>query len=232
MSDLIVYFPATDIEAAVAAATKRALMNLSDFFISEPGFSGVAGPDGCLDFPHVGVDWRTVSVIGISQPGLPIVITPNGLVARYKVVPADVGKPLSVADYKRYSTYMLASIDDIPTDLFTWFGDVSQGDKVQRTIPIMVPLIRDAIVVRQSGRGETASVIGYLCVYAGAAQGGTSTVKSETAKFYNSIKANANLFTAQGMTQLLIDPPKYSTYSKDSVLYEGMIPFSCVVRLS
>lgn len=232
MSDLIVYFPADDLDSSIAAATKRALMDLSNLHIPCPGFTDTSDGSGYLNFPDIGVDFRTVTVSGNTMPLYPQVFTDSGMVARMRVDPADVGNPLTVSAYSRYSTYIVGNLDDLPFDLFTWVGDPAGADKRERSVPIMIPVIRDSFLVRQSARGEYVRTHGYFCIYGGANQGGISNVKSETSKLYRAIKTHGNLFTTNGLTQMLVEPPKYQTYTKDSVLYEGVIPFSCMARIS
>lgn len=232
MSDQMVFFPPTDLESSVAGAIKTALMDLDAFHIDAPGFSVIVDAEASILFPFVGVDFRTVAAIGCDSSPTPEVFTDKGMTAKLYFGMDDRGKTVEIQDYQRFSTYMVGNIDDLGFDLFTWVGDAVGSSKIQRDVPLLIPVITDTLLVRQSARGEYVHVHGYLCVYGGASQGGLAKVKSETAKLYLTIKDNANLFTEQGMTRMLIEPPKFNTYTKDSVLFEGTVPFSCVVRIN
>ena len=229
MSDAFVMFPAADIEGSVAAATKIALMNLPQFQIAMPGFTA-APVNNILRFPMVGVDFRSVSLAGTSAPFNPQVFTPDSMVAQL-VFTQPQSAPVTVEPYTRYSTYFVGSVEDLPFDLYVFAGDADAANKQIRTVPIAMPVIKDYKVQRYAGRGETVRIYGYFCLYGGAAQGGLSVVKSESGKLYSAIRGNLSNFTQGGITQLLIDPPKFSVYEKDAILYEGSMGFSCVVRI-
>jgi len=230
MSDAFVMFPASDIEGSVAAATKLALMNLPQFQIAMPAFTATP-VNNILKFPNVGVDFRTVQVQGTAVPFVPKVFTPDGMVAELAFTQPQTA-PVTVEPYTRYSTYFLGSVDDLPFDLYAFAGDVNAANKQIRTVPIAMPVIKDYKVQRYSGRGETVRIYGYFCLYGGAAQGGLQVVKTESGKLYAAIRGNLQNFTQSGITQLVIDPPKFSVYQKDTVLYEGSMSFSCVVRIA
>lgn len=232
MSDLIVYVSPEDLEQSIAAISKAALMDLTDLHIQETGFTTHPDGRGFIQFPHVGVDWRSVTTTGNTEAVYPEVFTETGMVARLVFQPADHATDITIGNYSRFSTYIVGSIDDLPFDLFTWVGDPAGSDKVERSIPIMVPVLRDTHLVRQSARGEYVNAYGYFCIYGGAKQGGISKVKAETAKLYAAIKNNPHNFTSRGMTQMLVEPPKFNTYTKDAALYEGTIPYSCVIRIA
>lgn len=230
MSDLINYFPIDDLDTSIAQATKKALMDLPEFQKDQPEFTALVDGQNRLIFPVVGVDFRTVAPTGHSGSYHPEVLTPNGIVSRLLFSEPQTGE-ITIPAHKSFSTYFVGAVDDLPFELFTWAGDVNASEKQEREIPIGIPVIQGFNVVRTAGRGEYLKIHGYFTVYGGAKQGGISSVKAETAKLYYAIRNHPEKFTQQGLTQMLIDPPQYSTFTKEAVLYEGVVKFNCVARI-
>jgi len=230
MSDLIKFFPIDDLDSSIAEATKKALMDLPEFLKDQPEFMDYTNGDRKLVFPVVGVDFRTVAPTGHTGTFHPEVLTPNGIAANLVFADAQAGE-ITVPAYKSFTTYFVATVDDLPFELFTWAGDPKADQKHEREIPISIPVVQGYNVHRTAGRGEYLKIHGYFTVYGGSKQGGITAVKAETAKLYHAIRSHTDKFTSQGLTQLLIDPPQFSTFAKDAVLYEGVIKFTCVARI-
>jgi hypothetical protein len=229
MGDLIKYFPVDDIATSVAESFKRVLISLPEFTQDKPGFVAPANSLKELVFPEVGVDFRTVTISGHTGSYYPQVLTPHGITAKL-VFDTFQDNDITVDPYKAFTSYAVGSIDDLPFDVGTWAG-APETDKSSGDIPIIIPVLQDYQITRNSGRGEHLYLMGYFTVYGGANQGGISKVKAETAKLYHAIRNNTGKFTAEGFTQLLIDPPQFRTFSDQTVMYEGSIRYGCVVRI-
>jgi hypothetical protein len=229
--------PIEDLREFTARTVRKVLMDLPEFRTSMPGFQK-AFPSGTLvkelQFPVVGVDFRTVTLTGHSGAFTPQVLTPDGLVARVAFDADQQGRTVTVDPYTSWTTYMVAVVDEVPFDLFTWYGDPDAKDKQKRTIPLLVPIVEDWQVNRYAGRGETANVVGTLLLYGTATPDSQRILKVESAKVYNAVRANGDKFTMAGIKSFLVDPPTYSFCRPEEgngVLMEAQMRFSGLVKL-
>lgn len=229
--------PVEDLNEFTARTVRKVLMDLPEFRLDMPGFQKVfpAGtPAKVLQFPKVGVDFRSVTLSGQNGAFHPEVLTPDGLVARLAFDSDQAGRTITVEPYVSWTTYMVGVVDEVPFDLFTWYGDPDAQDKQKRTMPLLVPLVDDWQVNRFSGRGETANVYGTLVMYGTTTPDAQRELKVEAAKVYNACRANGDKFVAAGIKSFLLDPPTYGFCRPEEgngSLLEAQMRFSGLVKL-
>ena len=229
--------PIEDLREFTALTVRKVLMDLPAFQTTQAGFSTTFAPGMNtkeLQFPQVGVDFRTVTVHGNVGNFVPQVLTPDGLVARLAFDTDQSGRTVTVDPYTTWSTYMVGVVDDIPFDLFTWYGDPNATEKQKRTIPLLIPLIEGWSISRLSGRGELASVWGTLLVYGTSSPNARRLLKTEAAKVYNAIRANGDQFTAAGIKSFLVEPPTYAFCRPEQgngLMLEAQMSFTGLVKL-
>lgn len=229
--------PIEDLREFTALTVRKILMDLPAFRVEKPGFQKVF-PSGTpakeLQFPEVGVDFRTVTPTGHVGNFTPQVLTPDGLVARLAFQQDQAGRTISIAPYTAWTTYMLGVVDEIPFDLFTWYGDPDAKDKQRRTIPLLLPLVEDWDISRRAGAGASASVFGTLVMYGTSSPDSKRLLKTEAAKVYNAVRSNGDKFTEAGIKSFQLDPPTYSYCRPDDgngLLLEAQMKFSGLVKL-
>lgn len=226
----IVYVPGQDLAVEVAKRVKTTLMECAELQVSMPGFSIDLTGKKELQFPEVGVDFRTVNITGHSGDYHPQVYSPDGLVAKLLFNQAQAGT-VTVGGYTRYSSFVVGRVEDLSFDLFTYFGDPNAAKKQVRHVPIVVPVLDMTRTIKRrfAGDCEVAEVKGSICIYGGTDQGSLATVKLEAAKLYRWMRAYRFRFSQNGLTSMQFELPKYEVYQDK--LYEASIEFSCVVTL-
>lgn len=230
MPDALVYIPHDDVQSYVARAFRLALIDCSELVIPCSGFTQQLTGAAELQFPEIGVDWRSVNITGISGDWHPVTFIPSGMTATAHFATPQTGD-VTVSDYKRLSTYPVGKVDDLTFDLFTYFGDPDASLKKERKIPIAIPCVDLPNTVRRFASGcEMVELSGSLVIYAGASQGSIANLRAEAAKIHRYLRANRTRFTQQGLVALQVELPRYQTYK--NTLYEAEIPFSCTATLS
>ena len=226
------YYPIHDLNTSVSKTLKSVFMDVETLKIDAPGFPVDNGTNGIttIIFPHVGVDFRTVTITGDDGSGSPLVMAPEGLVARWEYPTPQAG-PLTVSDYKLYSTYFVGDPRDLSFDLFTYYGDPLGGNKQIRHCPLAIPLVNHSELDRQAGMGETANIYGSIAVYSSADSGGTENMMDEMKKILEATRANLPLFGQAGLQAFRTGIPRYNTYSDGGLLFEGLLDFSCFVKV-
>jgi len=226
----IVYLSGEDFASQIAYQIKAILLECPELIIAMPGFTQDMTGANILQFPEIGVLWNTVTLTGNVGNYTPQVFTTDGLTARLNFATTQTGA-VTVNNYSRASSYILANINDLQTNLFTYFGDPNIGSKMVNHVPVVVPLVnRDKTkLVRYAAGCEVVQVHGVIAIYGGSDQGSIQNVKLEAAKFYRFVRAYKFLFSQKGLTQAQFEMPDYSIY-KDS-LYEAAIPFTAMVTL-
>lgn len=223
------YYPIHDLNTSVARTIKTILMDVPELKIDQPGFT-VQGPVSTIVFPTVGVDFRTVILTGDDTTGAPLVMAPEGLVARWDYPTPQAG-PITVSDYKTYSTYFVGDPRDLSFDLFTYYGDPLATAKQVRHCPIAIPLITHSELSRQGGMGQSAFVYGTIAVYSSADSGGSEHMMDEMKKILTACTDNLPKFGEAGLQVFRTQIPKYSTYQDGGLLFEGLLDFSLMVKV-
>ena len=225
--------PIEDLKEFTALTVRRVLMDLPEFQQAKSSFQkAVTGKE--LQFPEVGVDFRTVVLHGHTGKFMPQALSAEGLVARVNFEQQQTGQTITVDAYTAWTTYFVGIVDEIPFDLFTYYGDPLAGEKQKRTIPILVPLVENWNINRMAGRGETANVSGTLVMYGTSSPGSKKVLKEEAGKVYNAIRNHGDKFTQAGIKSFLVEPPTYATCTPEEGngrLLEAQMRFSGLVKL-
>ena len=79
--------------------------------------------------------------------------------------------------------------------------------------------------------GEAANVYGTIAVYSSADTGGRDNMVAEMKKILEAARANLPAFGVLGLQAFRTQIPEYNTYTDGGVLFEGLLGFSCWVKV-
>jgi uncharacterized protein YneR len=146
------------------------LMDFEGIKKTEKGFTLDMAGKTAYEFPYPAIDWDTLMISGHSEMYYRKLSKENNWRSCIEFRRPQSGT-ISVKDYKRYFSLILASVDDVPPDMGAYFESLPED----LIIPIVVPIIdmehslvdEDGEILHFTGKGVIAAYgppndMGYL----------------------------------------------------------------------